>query len=56
MPFDPACFNLACHFLPTSANDRLKLALAQAIQNAVEDWIECEKSALEAKLKGEPNA
>ena len=50
MSFDPACYNLAEHFLPTAAPDRLKSGLAQAIQDAVEIWIEAERDRLLREL------
>lgn len=46
MSFDPRCFDLAEVFLPTEASDRLKNELAQAIQDAVEDWLESERGRL----------
>jgi len=36
--YDPACETLAEHFLGPRVRDALKRALAQHIQNAIEDW------------------
>jgi hypothetical protein len=36
--FDPACLQLAEHFLPSNASHSLKWDLAQTIQDAVEDY------------------
>jgi hypothetical protein len=38
MSYDPKCYELAEHFLPSQASQRLKSELAQAIQDAVEDY------------------
>ncbi len=41
--FDTKCAELAVHFLGTDVSDANVASLAQAIQNAVEDWMEgCE--------------
>jgi len=37
--FDPACFDLAGHFLPDNAAKRVKDELAQHIQGAIEDFL-----------------
>jgi hypothetical protein len=50
MSFDPKCFELAEHFLPSMASERLKNGLAQAVQTAVEDWMEAETIDLKTKL------
>lgn len=50
MSYDPKCFELAEHFLPTAASDRLKSEMAQAIQDAVEGYIEIERDRLIAEL------
>jgi hypothetical protein len=39
MSYDPKCLELAEYFLPTMATDCLKNDLAQAVQDAVEDWL-----------------
>jgi hypothetical protein len=44
--FDPACLDLAEHFLPSTASDGLKWELAQAIQNAVESFCEDEGATI----------
>jgi hypothetical protein len=43
--FDPACLELAKHFLSTQASDALKHELAQHIQDAIEDWLEYTRDA-----------
>jgi hypothetical protein len=48
MSFDPKCYDLAVYF--GLASERLRLELAQHIQDAIEDWLECEKERLEAKI------
>jgi len=52
MSYDPDCYVLACHFLPNLATERLKATLAQAIQNAVEEWLLTEGERLIAELSG----
>lgn len=47
---DPECRRLAAHFLPSDASARLIADLAQAIQDAVEDWIEAERDKLESEI------
>lgn len=37
MTIDPKCYELAEHFLPDNASEEKKAALAEAIQQAVED-------------------
>jgi len=37
--FDTKCAELAVHFLGTDVSDATVAALAQEIQNAVEDWM-----------------
>lgn len=54
MSFDPKSYELAEHFLPTTASDRLKNDLAQAIQTRIEDWLQYECAQLAFKL-GIPN-
>lgn len=39
MSFDEKCYELAEHFLPSMASERLKAALAQTVQDAVEDYM-----------------
>jgi hypothetical protein len=52
--YDPACGDLARHFLGDLASDRLVKELAQHIQDQVESWIEYEQAALEAALARKP--
>jgi len=44
--YDPACYELAAYFLPSNASARLKDGLAQAIQDAVEDWLTAERDRI----------
>jgi hypothetical protein len=39
MAFDPACYDLARHFLGESAPESTVLLLAQYIQDTIEDWL-----------------
>jgi hypothetical protein len=39
MSYDPKCEELARHFLPSGVNEGIVRALAQAIQNFIEDEI-----------------
>lgn len=48
--YDPACEELARHFLPTETSERLIKELSQVIQDAVEDWISSEAERLTAEL------
>lgn len=48
--FDTKCLELAEHFLPDQASPRLKTALAQHIQDEVEDWLETEANEIAATL------
>lgn len=48
--YDPACYELAAYFLPTKASARLKTALAQTVQDAIEDWMTAEREALGAEI------
>lgn len=41
--FDPACHDLARHFLGDLASEKLKDDLAQAIQDYIEDWLEYQR-------------
>ena len=50
MSYDSACYTLAEHFLPAIASERLKAALAQAVQSCVEDWLTFECSRLATEL------
>ena len=46
MSFDSKCYDLAEHFLsdePALQSERNRNRLAQAIQDAIEDWIEGER-------------
>jgi hypothetical protein len=36
---DPACYDLATHFLGAACSEHLRSDLARHIQDAVEDWI-----------------
>lgn len=48
MSYDEKCFELAGYFLPETSRVELQEQLAQAIQDAIEDWLE--SAAVEAKL------
>jgi hypothetical protein len=50
MSYDPKAYELAEHFLPATASDRLKDDLAQAIQTRVEDWLQFECAELAKRL------
>lgn len=50
MSYDAKCYELAEHFLPSIASDRIKNDLAQAIQDAIEGWIETEVARIDAVL------
>lgn len=50
MSYDQACETLAEHFLPALAPVQYKGALAQHIQTAVEDWLNCSLPEMEARL------
>jgi hypothetical protein len=39
MTYDPECEKLARYFLPSNTSERLVREMAQAIQNAVEEYI-----------------
>ena len=47
---DPECRRLAEYFLPAGTNTRLASDLAQAIQDAVEDWLVAEADKLESEI------
>ncbi len=52
MSYDPACDDLSRHFLEDlPANERDIAALAQTIQDAIEDWL----TNFEAELGERPN-
>ncbi len=53
--YDPACLVLAKVFLGENAPARLLDSLAQRLQDEAEDWIETEKSDLEAQLGIKPS-
>jgi hypothetical protein len=38
--FDAKCYDLATHFLPEDAPNTDAIALARAIQQCVEDWLD----------------
>ena len=49
MSFDPACFDLAQIFLEDEPRLRARVKeLAQAIQDAIEDWIETNRDDADA--------
>lgn len=48
--YDPACGDLARHFLGGLARDALVAQLAQHIQNEIEGWLEYEKAEIEKEL------
>jgi predicted DNA-binding transcriptional regulator AlpA len=53
--FDPKCYELAEHFLPSGAPDRLKNGLAQWIQDEVESWLESGLSDAQRNAEKWPN-
>lgn len=55
MAYDPKCFELAEHFLPSTARDELKNALAQEIQTQIEGWLEHEAKRLCYELGIDPS-
>lgn len=51
MAFDPKCYELAEHFLPSALPGHMLLdRFAQHIQDAVEDWLNRERDRLAAAL------
>ncbi len=54
MSYDPKCYELAEYFLSSTASERLKDALAQAVQTRVEDWLEYERDELSKTLEASP--
>jgi hypothetical protein len=50
MSFDPKCYDLAACFLPDAAPERTINALAQLIQDTVEDWLSFERERIEAAI------
>jgi hypothetical protein len=44
--FDPKSYELAEYFLPGATTERLKTALAQAIQDAIENWVAGERDRM----------
>lgn len=48
---DPKCRELAEYFLPSDVSERLKAELAQAVQDAVENWIAEEAARLKVELE-----
>lgn len=51
--YDPACEDLALHFLPDQwfpSRARVAAELAQAIQDAIEAWLDDRVTALEAEV------
>ena len=54
MSYDPKSYELAEHFLPSAASDRLKSELAQEIQTRIEDWLEYEAAELRESLSANP--
>ncbi len=59
MPHDPKCYELAVYFLPSTASERLKIGMAEAIQDAVEEYLLTELAAKTERQKerkrGKPN-
>ena len=55
MSHDPACEQLAEHFLSSLAPDRLKRALAQHIQDEVESWIEFRRDEILKDIERKPS-
>jgi hypothetical protein len=51
MSYDPKCYELAEHFLPSMAREPVKVALAQVIQDAVEDHLGTEAMRLALALE-----
>jgi hypothetical protein len=49
--FDPKCLKFAEEFLPGGVSDRIKRALAQAIQDAIEEYCVGEAVNLKASLE-----
>lgn len=39
MPYDPECYDLAHHFLPSGIDPRVRDELAQLIQTTIEDFL-----------------
>lgn len=52
--FDAKCYDLAEHFLPTDASKRQVDALAQHIQDSIEDWISFELERLSSTARPWP--
>jgi len=48
---DPACYELARHFLGTLVDKRLCDELAQHIQDAIEDWIKSARDERSRRLR-----
>jgi hypothetical protein len=47
--FDPQCYALALDFCPEGAPAERVRHLAATIQDAIEDWLDCEQRWLDAK-------
>lgn len=50
LSYDPACHALTEHFMPTGLSPRRRAEFAQAIQDAVETWIESTRDEIAADL------
>ena len=53
MSYDPACEQLAWHFLPPSVSERLAKELAQHIQDEIEDWLANEATRLAKEIRSQ---
>ena len=55
MSYDSKCHDLAAWFLPedlpSPQAERLLAELAQHIQDAIEDWLACEKTTLDGIME-----
>lgn len=52
MSYDPECLKLATHFLSERATERIRLALAQHIQDSIEEWLRGERDRLTEAIVG----
>lgn len=51
MAYDPKCYELAEYFMPSDPKlERLRSEMAQAIQDAVEDFLQGERERLSAHV------
>ena len=51
MSYDPACYDLARHFMGDLTTERLRTELAQHIQTSIEDWIEGQATDIKEKIE-----